>query len=56
MKPENLEKMKQAIMDELGISEKLAEYCANVALDAVRKALIQVASKIFKDGGHESTT
>jgi len=56
MKPENLEKMKQVIKDELGVSDKLAEFCANVAFDAVRKSLIQVANNIFKDGGHESTT
>lgn len=49
MKPENLEKMKQVIKDELGLSDKLAEFCANVALDAVRKSLIMIADRLFTE-------
>lgn len=49
MKPENLEKMKQVIKDELCVSDKVAELCANVALDAVRKALIEIADRLITE-------
>lgn len=58
MKTENLEKMKQVIKDELGVSDELAELGANVALDAIRKSLIMIADRLFTEGKkeHESTT
>ena len=58
MKPENIEKMKQVIKDELGVSDKLAEFSANVALDAIRKSLITIADRLFTEEKkeHESTT
>lgn len=52
MKPENLEKMKQVIKDELGVSDELAEFCANVALNAIRKSLIMIADGLFTEEQH----
>lgn len=49
MKPENLEKMKQVIKDELGVSDELAEFGAKVALDAIRKSLIMIADRLFTE-------
>ena len=56
MKPENIVKVKEAIIDEYSIDESVAEFCAKTALEAVGKALSQAASKIitevFNDEGN----
>ena len=48
MKPENIKKVKEAISDEYGIDEKVAEFCAKSILEGVGKALSQAASKILE--------
>ena len=53
MKKENLDKMKEALMDEFKVSEstasKLAEYCVN----AVASAITHVIDKMFCEGKEE---
>lgn len=49
MRPENLEKMKSALIDEFGFSEKLADYCAMIALEAVYKSLRNMVMDMFED-------
>lgn len=39
MKEENLKKVKEAIMDEFGCNEKVAEFSAKVAMDEVEKQM-----------------
>lgn len=48
MKPENIIKVKEAIIDEYGIDESVAEFCAKSSLEAVGKALSLAASKILE--------
>ena len=48
MKPENLKKVTEAIMDEFGCNEKLAEFSAKAAMDGVNKALIEVVNKLYE--------
>ena len=47
MKEENLKKVKEAIMDEFNVSDKLAEFCAKAAMDGVKNALLATANKLF---------
>lgn len=47
MKPENISKVKEAVMDEFGVPEKLAAELAQTAMSAVQMSLIAVAAKIL---------
>lgn len=47
MKEENKQKLMEVFMDELHISEKLAETCANAALMGVQRSLIEMTNKLF---------
>lgn len=52
MKAENIEKIKEAFMDEFHINDKLAEMCANSAMNAVHTGLLTVlltvANQLFE--------
>lgn len=48
MRPENLEKIKEAVMDEYGISNELAMFCAEAAANGVHQALLETADRLFK--------
>lgn len=47
MKEENKQKLIEVFMDELHVSEKLAETCANAAFEGVKRSLIEIANKLF---------
>lgn len=48
MKAENIEKIKEAFMDEFNINDTLAEMCANSAMNAVHTSLLTVANQLFE--------
>ena len=48
MKKENIELVKQAIINEYGISSELATFAAKAALEGVGKSLIALADKLVK--------
>lgn len=48
MKKENLELVKQAIINEYGISDELATVAAKAALEGVGKSLIALADKLLE--------
>lgn len=48
MKEENLELVKQAIINEYGIKDELATVVAKAALEGVGKSLIALADRLLK--------
>ena len=54
MKKENKQKLIEVFMDELHISETLAETCANAAFEGVQRSLIETANKLFKGQNYEN--
>ena len=53
MKEENKQKLMEVFMDELHISEKLAETCANAAFVGVQRSLIEMTNRLFKGQNNE---
>ena len=54
MKEENKQKLIEVFMDELHISEKLAETCANAAFVGVQRSLIEMTNRLFKGQNNEN--
>lgn len=48
MKKENIELVKQAIINEFGISDELATFAAKAALEGVRRSLIALVNGLVK--------
>lgn len=48
MKEGNIGLVKQAIINEFGISDELATFAAKAALEGVRNSLIMLADKLVK--------
>ena len=49
MKPENLKKMKEAIMDELNCGEELAEFCAKSAMVGIRNGIVDIVESCMTE-------
>ena len=54
MKEENKQKLIEVFMDELHISETLAETCANAAFEGVQRSLIEITNRLFKGQNNEN--
>lgn len=54
MKEENKQKLMEVFVDELHISEKLAETCANAAFEGVQRSLIEMTNRLFKGQNNEN--
>ena len=54
MKEENKQKLMEVFVDELHISETLAETCANAAFEGVQRSLIETANRLFGEQNYEN--
>ena len=54
MKEENKQKLIEVFMDELHVSKKLAETCANAAFEGVQRSLIEMTNRLFAGQNNEN--